>query len=595
MTFNRKQFNKEVSYYRRELKGLLGKGKAGLVEVPLSNEKAFFSLAPLSRAVHELGGDISVFVPDKPSQMLKVLNKSWSLYRVLKKGKITKETKALNDFLKTIEKKTKSKYFTNLLNAPDLYITATDKGFVIREKTLSFKTGWFRKRLWNKLLETAEKILIQGYGLKKSERMSVGFELIPTAKDLEMPLDDYLGSLSISYTFALKARELCKRISMGSSTSRTAQLLPMVKIDDLAATISGCEYEKNINEPWFKAFKKLSPIIGSDKLKRVQASFGIHGQGYGGKHFFGMKIGYPTPNRKSRWQSPGAMFLKPYWYEQSKIDKRPALRRYAITDTLPLENYVRTCNIDYFALRKRNDQIRTEIRKCVKLFAVGRKLPQGQTKLELDTSHIYYGKGPILASDIEVNPKTPPEAAKIFKTKSGRYGNFPGGEVFFTPYKMDGTFVGDVVISIDKSYIIPNSDPMVVSVKNGHYKILKASKIIRKAFNKRKKDSWKLIDILEKNKSSPKNIINGLRKNFDRVGEFAVNTNPKARLSRYLIETEKLAKMMHIALGSGYEPGRETTYHCDIVINAPRQKMDLWGIDPKGKEHWIIKKGKFVV
>ena len=242
-----------------------------------------------------------------------------------------------------------------------------------------------------------------------------------------------------------------------------------------------------------------------------------------------------------------------------------------------------------------DEKIRDQIKKCVKLFAKGKKMPQGQTNLELDLNHIYSGKSPILCSDIEVNPITPGEAAKIFKMKAGRYGNFPGGEVFFTPHKMDGTFVGDVVISIDKSYVIPNNDPMVVSIKNGHYKLLRASKKIKAAFVKRKKDSWKMIEILEKNKSMPKKAIASLKKNFDRVGEFAVNTNPKARLSRYLIETEKLAKMIHIALGSGYEPGRETTYHSDIVINAPRQKMDLWGIDKKGKEHWIIKKGKFVV
>ncbi len=595
MAYSKRQFGKEVSYYKKGLKGLLGKGKTALVLVPLSNEKAFFSLAPLSRAIHELGADVSVFVPDQESQLIKVLNKCWSLYRVLKKGKVTKETKALDDFLKTVERKTKNKYFTNLFHAPDLYMTATGKGFVLDGKKLSFKTGWFRKRLWGKLLQTAEKILLQGYGLKKSERMSVGFELIPTAKELKMPLDDFLGSLSISYTVALKAKRLCKSVSMGSSTTRKRQLDPMVKIDDLASTVLGCEYEKKINEPWFKAFRKLSPIIGSDKLKYVNAGFGIHGQGYGGKHFFGMKIGYPTPNKKSRWQSPGAMLLKPYWYEQSKLDSRPAIRRYAITDTLPLENYVRTCNINFFALRKRDDQIRNEIRKCVKLFAIGRKTRHGQTKLELDITHIHEGKGPILASDIEVNPKTPAEAAKVFKAKSGRYGNFPGGEVFFTPHRMDGTFVGDVVISIDKSYVIPNSEPMVVSVKNGRYRLLKASKKIKGAFNKRKRESWKVISVLEKNKSTPKKTIKTMRANFDRVGEFAVNTNPNARLSRYLIETEKIANMMHIALGSGYEPGRETTYHYDIVINAPRQKIDLYGVDKKGKQHWIIKKGWFVI
>ena len=595
MGYNKSELGRAVNYYRKALSGRMGKGKTCLVFLRLSNEKAFFSLAPLSRAIHSLGGDASVFVVEKESRMLTTLEKTWALYSEFEQGKQGKGVKELEAFIKSVEKKTKSQFFRKLFKRPDLYITATPSGFKIGKEELKFKTSWVKKRLWKQLLQTAGKILKQGYGIKKSERVSIGFELLPTAKDLELPLNDYLDSFSIAYSFALKARELGKGVSLGSDTMRKSQLEPMERVSDLAATISACEYEKNINEPWFKAFKKLSPFISSNKFKISSIGFGISGQGYGGKHFFGMKIGYPTPNKKGRWQSPGTMLLKPWWYKQTGQDSRPALRRYAITSTLPLENYIRTCNIDFFALRDRDVQIRNVLKKCSKIFAKGRKLPEGQTNLVLDTKHLYSGKSPILLSDIEVNPRFESEAGKAFKVKAGRYGNFPGGEVFFTPHKMDGTFVGDVVISIDKSYVIPNSDPMVVSVKNGHYRLLKASKIIKTAFNKRKGESKKIINLFEKNKSMPAKQIKEWRKNFDRVGEFAVNTNPKARLSRYLIETEKLANMMHIALGSGYEPGRETMYHMDIVINAPRQKIDLYGIDPKGKEHWVIRNGKFVV
>ena len=419
MAHNKKKFNKAVSFYKKMLRKRLGKGSTCLVELPLKNEKAFFSIAPLSRAVHELGSDVSVFVTGRESRMLPVLHKCWSLYRLQQKGKKNKGTKALADFIKSVERKTKSKYFAKLFKEPELHLTASGKGFDTGEETLAFQTSWFRKSSWRQLLATAGKILKQGYGIKKSEIMGIGFDLLPTAKDLKMPLSDYLDSYSIAYSFALKARRLCKDVSMGAQTSRKSQLQPLERVTDLAITISGCEYEKKINEPWFKAFRKLSPFIGSGNLTRANASFGIAGQGYGGKHFFGMRIGYPTPNKKSRWQSPGAMFLKPYWYEQTKVDKRPALRRHAITSTLPLPNYIRTCNIDYFALRKRDNEIRKVIKKCVKLFAVGRKLPQGQTKLELDTRHLHSGKSPILVSDIEVNPKTEHEAAKAYKLKAG--------------------------------------------------------------------------------------------------------------------------------------------------------------------------------
>ncbi|MBN2067352.1 MAG: hypothetical protein JW744_02700 [Candidatus Diapherotrites archaeon] len=595
MRYSEVQFNKDVAYYKRMLKKRLGKGKTCLVSLPLENESAFFSLAPLSRAVDEFGSDLSVFVLGKESSTLPVLRKTWELYSQLKKGGKSNAAKAMQAFIESVQRKTKDSYFEKLFRQPDLEINVKTKGFGFDSKLIDFRTGWFRRSKWKQLLATNKRILQQGYGLRKAERLSIGFELIPKKKSLELPLQDYLDSFSIAYTFALAGKAMCKSVSMGAETARMSQLEPMGRVSDLSSTLVGCEYEKNISEPWFNAFKRLSPFIGASKLNPSNASFGIHGKGYGGKHFFGMKIGYPSPNRKTRWQGPGQMFLKPWWAEQSKIDKRPARTRYAITETLPLENYIRSCYVDYFKMREKADRIRDVLRKSKALFVEGQRVKGGRTSLRLDLSHILSKKSPVLSSDIEVNPKTPREAAKIFKTNSGRYGNFPGGEVFFTPHRMDGTFIGDVVINVDQSYVIPENKPLVVSVKAGKYRVLSGSGTILKAFNKRKKESMGMIRIFEKNRSMPKKIISSMKRNFSNVGEFAINTNPKARLSRYLIETEKLARMIHIALGSGYEPGRQTTYHCDIVINSPRQKLDIYAIDKAGNQLWIIKKGKMVV
>ncbi|GEM_PF-704045 len=596
MRYDSKKFDKAVRYYKLALKGRIKKGNTVLVEMPLANEKAFFSIAPLSRAVHELGADMSVFVCGRgESKTLKVLEKIFSAFEELKKGAENKETMALQGFIETVNKKTKSKEFGKLFERPAVWAKAGKNGFSAEGFLAKYKPEWFKRFKWKQLLKTAKKIWVQGYGLKKSERVSIAFELMPKPKDLDLPLQDYLDSYAIAYAMATKAKQLAKEAFAGAGTNRMSQLKPMVKIDDLAATIVGCEYEKNIPEPWFKAFKKVSKEFKVNTLKTADVSFGVHGKGYGGKHFFGSKIGYPTPNMQSRWQAPGQMFLKPWWYTQTKLDNRPAKRRHAITETLPIENFIATCNIDYFAMRKRDEKIRDTMKKCVKLFVRGKPVKGGQTNLTLDLRHTHDGKSPILTSDIEVNPITPGEAAHIFKVKAGRYGNFPGGEVFLTPHKMDGVFVGDVVIAIDQSYIIGEKNPLVVSVKNGSYKIISGPKKILQAFKCRKKEAWKMILELEKTGAMPKSEIASYKRNFKRVGEFAVNTNPKARLSRYLIETEKLARMIHIALGSGYEPGRETTYHCDIVINNPRQKTNIFGIDEKGREHWIIKKGKFVV
>ena len=53
--------------------------------------------------------------------------------------------------------------------------------------------------------------------------------------------------------------------------------------------------------------------------------------------------------------------------------------------------------------------------------------------------------------------------------------------------------------------------------------------------------------------------------------------------------------MIHVAFGSGFEPDTATEYHMDVVIDSPRQKLDIYGIDSKNNKHWIIKNGSFVL
>ena len=172
-------------------------------------------------------------------------------------------------------------------------------------------------------------------------------------------------------------------------------------------------------------------------------------------------------------------------------------------------------------------------------------------------------------------------------------GNIPGGEAFTTPEYMKGIFVGDVVVHVDQSYGLDEKNPLVVECYGDNYKIIDGPKDIMDKINQRKNEAMKLLLEAEKHKSLPKEIIDMKKKNFERVGEFAINTNPKARLCEYLIINEKIAKMMHIALGSGFEPDRSTEYHMDIVFNAPRQKLDVYGVDKEGNKHWILKDGNF--
>jgi len=168
MRYKLKQFNKDVAYYKRALKRLLSRGETCIISMQLANEKAFFSLAPLSRAIDELGADSSVFVMGKERRVLPVLRKTWKLYNQLKEGKESKATKALHGFIQSVEKKTKSKYFEKLFKQPGLELIAAKKGFRAGDKSIEFRNQWFKRFKWKQLIATNKRILKQGYGLGRA-------------------------------------------------------------------------------------------------------------------------------------------------------------------------------------------------------------------------------------------------------------------------------------------------------------------------------------------------------------------------------------------------------------------------------------------
>ena len=595
MKYNTKEFTKAVNYYKEELPKNL-KGKTILIYFQLKDEKQFYSIAPLSRAVHELNGDLVVSIKSKNKfKSIEALFRVWDTFDARKKGVRNDKTKTLSEFIESVNKKVKNKKFEEVFQRPYIIFTAGKKGFESENSFLEYNAKWFRKYKWKALMKTARAIWKKSYDLKKNETASVGFEFIPKKKDLDLPFEDYLDSYAIANAMFLVAKRRCKSVSMGSYTGRWKMTEPMNKIADLRATLVGCEYEKHITEIYFKKYKKLSKLLKLNCFKPVKAGFGIHGKGYSGKHFFGDYIGYPSPNLKTRWNSPGQMFLKPSWLVQTKLDTRMPQTRYAITSTLPIQNLIRTCDIDYKKMRAKNEKIKRIIEKCDILFVKGKKRINGYvTDLEVDLTEIRQKKAFVWKSDSDVRHMLNACAKKAYGVKAGMYGNCPGGEAFLTPYKINGVAVSDVVISIDQSYVIPENNPLVIKFTNGTYKVLRGPKnIISKMIEKRREAKKQIADY-KKSKSLPKELIKSYERNFMKTGEFAINTNPKARLSIYLIETEKIAKMMHIALGAGYEPNRETLYHWDTVINNPRQKMDIYGIS-KGKKYWILKNGQFVI
>ncbi|PIU21700.1 MAG: hypothetical protein COT15_00820 [Candidatus Diapherotrites archaeon CG08_land_8_20_14_0_20_34_12] len=598
MKYDIRKFNHAVNEYTGLLKGSVEK-KTIVFTLRFENKEAYYSLAPLSRALDELKADVRVFVITNGTKTLKIVNKVWNCHDDLQKGVKNDKTKALKDFITVVNNKTKNTEFNEIFKRPDIEFIANENGFISKDWNfnLPYHASWFKPRKWGKLVDTAELILNEVFGLRKGELFSVGFNLIPNKKFLDLPLDDYLDNFAIAYAFVLAAIKLDARASLGAATARESKLEKMDRVSDLITTLGGCEYEKKIDMPVFQKFKKLSKLLGIDELEFSTASFGIHGKGYGGKHFFGLNMGYPSLDKKTVWDSPGSMFLKAWWYPQTKIDKREPIKRVAITETLPIERLIETTNIKYDVMRAKNDAIKRILEKCDELRVIANRPTKGyKTDMTVDLKGAIKDRVRVMASDSDVTFLIDQNIKKTFGVNAGMFANVPGGEAFFTPESISGIAVGDVVINIDRSRVITPENPVIVKMDKGRYEIIKGPKSIMDRIKKEMKDINKLIKEYEHKKVLPEGILKMHKDNLYRIGEFAINTNPKAKLGLYLIENEKIARMMHIALGSGFEPHRQTLYHWDMVINNPRQKMDIYGMcTGSKKKYYIIKNGNFVI
>jgi len=588
MRYNVKKLTKAANNYKKNLKKI--KGKTILVILDLNNKKAFYSLAPLSKAIHELDGDMNVKVINKTSAALNILKDVWKTYFQLKNNKINKNTKALDNFLKTLKKKCPN---LETIFEPPNYIIKASKSRFEGDFSLPYNNTWLKEYKKSLLIKTAKVIFKQVYNLKKSEKVSIGFDLVRKNKDLGLPLEDYLDQFQISYAIAMAVKK--QVAGMGASTSRKSQLAKPERISELRTTLLGLELCKDVNEPIFRAFRKLSKLLKINRFKVAPAVFGIHGKGYSGRHYFGECIGYPSQDKKTRWLSPGQMVYKLDFYPQTKHDPRSPKARVAFTETIPIDIFIKTNNIDWLAMQKRNNKIINIAKKCDHIIVKGKKFGKYQTKLKVGLVSKQGKRRNFKGSDVDTRSIINKEHLKQTGIKAGTMANLPGGEAFVTPEYVEGQFIGDVVISLDQSYILSPKKPFIVNCFGNKHRVIEAKTDVFKKFKQKKKESWKKLVRHEKNGALPKEIIKINKKNFHNIGEFAINTNPKAELCNYLIVNEKIANMIHIALGSGFEPDRATYYHTDIVINSPRQELNIYGVTKNGKKYWIHKKGKFVV
>jgi len=589
MKYKQQLFDYAVKDYKRTLKDYSHKSITILLDI--DNEHAFFSIAPLSQALHELHSDIYLVSHSKGnSPEFETLQKLWPVYKEYETNKRGTHTKYLSKFISEINKKS-SKDLSKLFRPSSLVIKTDKSSFTAGKLKLPYKYKWHKPYRVTKLKSACKKVWSEVFDLKKSETIEINLPLLPPEGILKLPLEDYLDSYAIVWHLKNAAQALKAFPLLQSSTDRVSPIEPAERVGDLILTLRGCEYSKQIKNPIFSAYTELSKELKLPALKPSAARLMIRPQGFPGKHRFGSYIGYPTPNNKTKWTSPTSMFMKLEDYPQSQYEDRKPATRLALTETLPIDVFSETVNIDFKSLRKISNKLYDSLKGCILINVVSHENKKGPaTNLIVDIAN-----RKLIPDNGDVTSLVDAEALKRTKKYYGRYTNIPCGEVFLTPESMQGTFVGDVVIAVDRSIKLTEDEPIIVDVEDGRYTIRQAPGHILERIQHTKDAQMEVLKENEKNKTLPQELINQYKDNFNRIGEFAINTHPTARLCDYLVVNEKIARMMHIALGAGFESDRKTVYHFDIVFNAAKQKLDVYGVKPDGTEVWVLRKGRMVV
>ncbi len=140
----------------------------------------------------------------------------------------------------------------------------------------------------------------------------------------------------------------------------------------------------------------------------------------------------------------------------------------------------------------------------------------------------------------------------------GAFGNLPEGEVSFTPLEAQGTYLVDA--SFPELGILKS--PLSFKVKDSFvYEIEgKQADLVRRRLDEAGEKAY-------------------------RVAELGIGLNPKAKITGYVLEDEKMLGTVHIALGNNLSYGgdNDVPLHLDGVILKPDIYVDGKKIMSKGK------------
>ena len=150
-----------------------------------------------------------------------------------------------------------------------------------------------------------------------------------------------------------------------------------------------------------------------------------------------------------------------------------------------------------------------------------------------------------------------------------KWGNLPGGEIFTSPYNLNGVFVVDGVVGdyLCEKYGDLKDTPLTIEIVNSRIRHLNCV-----------------------NKELLEEFIRytATDENSDRVGEFAIGTNIAVKnIIGHILQDEKLPGI-HLAFGHPYPEHTNQTWDSVTHIDCVGRDFDIWMDDEQ-----IMKNGRF--
>jgi aminopeptidase len=152
-----------------------------------------------------------------------------------------------------------------------------------------------------------------------------------------------------------------------------------------------------------------------------------------------------------------------------------------------------------------------------------------------------------------------------------KWGNLPGGEIFTSPYNVNGVFVVDGVVGdyLCQKYGDLKHTPLRIEIKDGRIQQLAS-------------DNRELLDEFD--------AYTRTDENSNRVGEYAIGTNLAVTgIIGNILQDEKIPGL-HIAFGHPYNEHTGQTWNSRTHIDCVGRNFDIWFDDEP-----IMRDGKFLV